>query len=320
MSFSNPSFRVRAIIGFIIVLVLIAAAIPAVIIAHQAGLRHAQRVNTPDRAPSPPPQPRTYTVGILISEYSASGPTWMNKPYGVRDTFVVDALRDSSIRRIPLVEPGTEKIPEIAEVIHKNFRDASPLNVDDPAALKSLDVIVTANAVNVHDTTLASIQSAVESGVGLLRWANLGDITPGFADPTVLKLAGMTRAAYCETNSLTGCTVLLPHPILGNLAKNQTVRLQASGVLGELVPGAIPLIEIANQSEAHTYSPGIPFDRGDLRCYPAYTATLGKGKIVSFPTPAFRELPYKFTNAIGEKFTVKCARWLAEKSTTQPTR
>ncbi len=125
----------------------------------------------------------------------------------------------------------------------------------------------------------------------------------------------MTRAAYCET---TRPTPIAPSSLRArSSAASWHLKpihyLQASGIHGDLVPGAIPLIEVANQSEAHTYSPGIPFDRGDLRCYPDYIATLGKGKIVSFPTPAFRELPYKFNNAIGEKFTVKCVRMVSGK-------
>src|SRR6185437_2360071 len=114
-----------------------------------------------------------------------------------------------------------------------------------------------------------------------------------------------------STNTLTDCTVLATHPILGNLAKDQTVRLQASGVFGQLAPGAIPLITVAAQNQVSLYTPNAAFNRGDLVCYPLYIATLGNGKIVSFPTPAFRELPYRFTNAIGEKFTTKCVRWIA---------
>jgi len=310
----DPRKHRTAALAIILILFLLTGALIALVLHNRYKVLAA-----PSIVPPPPPQAsRIYNVGILISEYSASGPSWMGKPYGVRDTFVVDALRDASIRRIPLIEPNTEKIPEIAEVIHSYFHDAAPLNVDDPAALKTLDVIVTANAVNVHDTTLASIQSAVESGVGLLRWECLGDITPGFADPAVLKLAGMTRATFASTNTLTDCTVLATHPILGNLAKDQTVRLQASGVFGQLAPGAIPLITVAAQNQVSLYTPNAAFNRGDLVCYPLYIATLGNGNIVSFPTPAFRELPYRFTNAIGEKFTTKCVRWLAERPATQP--
>jgi hypothetical protein len=45
--------------------------------------------------------------------------------------------------------------------------------------------------------------------------------------------------------------------------------------------------------------------------YPIYISSLGKGKIVGCSFPSWTAVPKQLDTAVGGKFMVRCAKWLA---------
>jgi hypothetical protein len=262
---------------------------------------------------------RILKVGVIVSEFSANGPNWMDKPYGYSYQFTTRELRDPSVTIIPLLEPNTRDKPEIAKALKLTFSGVAPMDVTDAGTLATLDVIVSGRTVNALPAELAAIETAVSGGVGLLVWGGLGDVNPGFADPAVVRLGGFAEAQWGADTNFVECEVIAPHPILGKLKAGDKVRLQPSGGYGVLKPGGAGLLKLGPEARIHTYGPGSAEDREGFVFYPIYTSSLGKGRIVGCSFPAFRQLEPAFDRAVGGKFILRCVQWLAERPATRAT-
>src|SRR5688572_23749252 len=92
-------------------------------------------------------------VGILISEFTATGPHAGAQPYGYAHAAIAAQMKDSSLVLLPLIEPGSEGESGLAEAIKENFPEAEGkvLNGGDVETLKTLDVIVLAGVPNLKD-------------------------------------------------------------------------------------------------------------------------------------------------------------------------
>src|SRR3954469_18870399 len=102
---------------------------------------------------------------------------------------MVGDLRDPAIELIPLIEPGTEHEEKIPLHITNFFHGHKPADITDPAALKSLDVIVLPRINYVCEDVPPLIETAVKGGVGLLIRNTFGSGIPGYT-PEINRLSG----------------------------------------------------------------------------------------------------------------------------------
>src|SRR2546425_269907 len=78
-------------------------------------------VQPPRIPPSPTSKLARIKVGVIVSEFTATGPHWLAKPYGFASVQrIVRELRDPSLELIPLIEPGTQDQPDLNAELHKD--------------------------------------------------------------------------------------------------------------------------------------------------------------------------------------------------------
>ena len=299
--------KTRALLAAGVLLVLLAAVV-VVAISRRGGGKTVTA--TAPAGPAAPAGPRVYQVGVIVSEYSASGPHWTDKPYGYSYQFVTEDLRYPNVRLIPLIEPGSESAAGIATALQTAFKGVPPRDVTNAAELSTLDVIVTSRSVNALPAALSAVESAVSSGVGLLHWCDFGTVTPGYGDPIVQRLRGLSPAAFGYNWGPVECEVVAEHPILGKLKPGQKLKLQPSGAYGVLNEGT-PLVKVTDPGviSFHPVDGVAPPQTAEY--FPIYVSALGKGRIVGCSFPAFREFPPSLNRAVGGRFLMRCVTWLA---------
>ena len=97
----------------------LAAAVVLLLIAMAAYLAIARPPHTPS---SPAAQLPRIKVGVIVSEFTASGPHWLAKSYGFASVQrMVRELRDPSLELIPLIEPATQEEPDLKDELRKDF-------------------------------------------------------------------------------------------------------------------------------------------------------------------------------------------------------
>jgi hypothetical protein len=140
-------------------------------------------------------------VGVLVSHFTATGPSRIGRPYGYDHVGVTDALRHPSVQLFPLIEKGSESDEELAKVIADKFPESGDQAyfADDIDSLKSLNAIVISRAPNLNAEVIEGVTQAVNSGVGLLVIGPVGVNDPGYTEP-LNNLLGMSENvgyAYC---------------------------------------------------------------------------------------------------------------------------
>lgn len=250
-------------------------------------------------------------VGVYLSHYTANGPNWTGKGWGYNSQVrILREMKTPGLELYALIEPGSEKQPDLLAKLNTHFKTRPKLDVTDPSALRQLDVIV-ANAVNnVPDAALTALETVVGEGKGLFIRCVLGDFEPGFT-PQVCRLHGLSDGAYAWNREPVEAEVVASHPILGTLSgrTGSTLRVRANGGFGAFAPNALPLIRLRDGQpvQPSTDTPQEwPF-------YPLYVSTLGKGRIVVCSIAGHADTPHELQAATDGQFVVRAITWAARK-------
>ncbi len=260
---------------------------------------------------SQPASARKIKVGVYLSHYTANGPNWTGKGWGYNSQVrILREMKSPEIELYALIEPGSEKQPDLVAKLNAHFKTRPKLDVTDPRALRQVDVIV-ANAINnATDPALAALETVVGEGKGLLVRCVLGDFEPGFT-PVVSRLHGLSDGAYAWNKDAVQAEIVGQHPILGRLSgkTGTTIMVRANGGFGALTPGSVPLIQLRNDQpvRATTDAPlEWPF-------YPLYTSALGKGRIVVCSIAGHADTPDELQAATDGRFVLRAIAWAAKR-------
>jgi predicted DNA-binding protein (UPF0251 family) len=270
----------------------------------------------PSQSPAPPtdvPAPAgPIRVGILVSEFTATGPHYTSNTYGYTHKSMVVALRDSSTELYPIIEPGTQSDAKIASIIRTDFAGRTPIDGSRVEQLSTLNVIASCRGCDMRPEVLDAMESAVrDDGIGLLIWSGLATVTPGH-NPQVDHLNGLQEGQYGWNSKAVECQVVAAHPILGKLSDNigVTAQLTPNGYYGALQPGATGLIRISNPVDIWPVGEDLKTDREDFVFYPVYVSSLGKGKIVGCSFALWKSTR-PIDQLVGGSFMLRSVKWLA---------
>ncbi|HWB54680.1 MAG TPA: sigma-70 family RNA polymerase sigma factor [Tepidisphaeraceae bacterium] len=266
-----------------------------------------------------PPAAPPIKVGILISQYTATGPCWTNNPHFgyLRANQALSVFRDSETELYAILEPETNRASAVSNLLRRVGRDHI-IDGTDVAALEKLDVIVSYFQWNVQPDVLHAINLAVKHGTGLFFQASIGSYNPGYtADVQELQCIRHAKRFYFYLRQPI-VHVMAQHPILQGIndsPQRTFTTTSLSGSIGEIQ--GTPLISSDEQSmlgdaegEAErtgTWDPSTTQPDQDV-FYPLYVSHLGKGRVVACQ---FEDAGDEFNKLAGNRFAIHCLQWLA---------
>lgn len=257
-------------------------------------------------------------VGVYVSFRTGTAKATATGQRNWQQQFrIAEEMRDASLELIPLVEPGTERDPDMATRLTGAFGNKPVVDVTRVEELRKLDVIVAASVCYPTDAALAAIDAAVHDGTGLIVRQCLGGDDNGYLRPVVRRLRLLDDAAADALLPVrdSDATVVGNHPLLGRLAEqpNRTIKIRTFGGYGSPAPGSTPLLVLRDTS-------GLVFftDRSRVQPRPGYVVCplsigqVGKGRVVSCSFGAAQnQLPPELEAATSGGFMTRAARWAA---------
>jgi hypothetical protein len=200
-------------------------------------------------------------VGVLVSKFTAEGPSWTGQPWGWKHAHIATRLADAEIELYAIVDPGTADDAGVVKAIGEEFpADIKGRVIDgaDDAALAKLDVIVANRITNIDERQADAMVKAISGGVRLLNVMGIGSITPGYT-PAINQLNTMGDDATCAWHPKEQEVEFVPglkEAMLGGAADKQpadgadgkrgkTIKIKLNGIMGTLKPGTQPLIQLA---------------------------------------------------------------------------
>jgi len=318
---SMDNKRKRFVIAAIAVAVLLALIMGVTVVSTRMTRSSEGRVVKIEDAAAPPSPSKAAAptfqlsntpkikVGVYLSHFTANGPNWTGKGWGYNSQVrIMRELKSPEIELYALIEPGSEKEPDLVAKLNTHFKTRPKLDVTNVTALRQLDVIVANCVNNVPDPALTALETVVGEGKGLFIRCVMGDFEPGFT-AQVSRLHGLSDGAYAWNKEPVEALVVGEHPILGTLSgkKETMMRVRANGGFGAFVPNAVPLIRLRDGQVVHpsTEAPEEwPF-------YPLYVSSLGKGRIVVCSMAGFAETPDELQAATGGRFVPRAIAWAA---------
>ena len=262
-------------------------------------------------APELPTGQGQIQVGILLSDFSATGPHRQSAPYGYQTQLrAVRTLRDPLIHLVPVIEPNSADKGALPRILRQNFPGEVPLDASKLDDLQKIDVLVSTAAANLHDDVTGAIWQRVRQGMGLLQ-RQLGYLTPGYVARTN-DLAGFTDAVFGWNPNPVDCQVVASHPLLGDLSGQigKIISLTPNGAVGRLK--GIPLLRVQNMRQVMLVAADHTVGTGEY-LYPLYVSQLGQGRIVGIGYTQGRDVPPELEAAHHGRFYIHCVEWLAGK-------
>ena len=250
-------------------------------------------------APQHSTNSRALKVGITLSDIQATGTHWMPDPYGFEMNGhrgqLIKLLKNANVDLYAVVEPNTEKLGELPQILASTGLTTKTVNSTDPVALSKLDVVCIWRAANILPETVTALQTAVKQGLGLVCNANMGSASPKLNDPAIMEFVGHSSQKYSwwgEGNL--PFEVMSTHPILGDLKLGTKIEIKSyNGAFDPSgPPQGIPLIGPSTDCK-------IPF-------YPMYLRDYGKGHMVN---NIFWDL--EIPGIPAETFYMRCVNWAA---------
>lgn len=253
-------------------------------------------------------KPHPVRVGVTVSQYGATGPSWRGPPYGFGHTEqMITQLEDSDFDLVPVIEPGSAEKPETAAVLKKYFDPGTAILATDVAALAKLDVLVIVNYSNVRQEVLdAFVEATSQRGVSILLVSRLGTVTPGYHED-VAHLHGLEKAVYGWNEVEVSCKVVQAHPLIPKLATGDTLQLVPNGGYGVLPEGATALIEVIDMQDVVNPSGRL---KEEVKFCPLYVSQFGKAKVVGVQWSQHLNTPRALMPPKGNIY-VRCVNYLA---------
>ena len=258
-----------------------------------------RRVLPVPNEPQQSTNPQALKVGIILSDFQATGPHWMPDPYGYQmyehRGWLISLLNDANVDLYAVIEPGTEKLGELQDILAYTGLSTKTVDATNPADLLTLDVVCAWRHPNILPETVAALQSAVKQGFGLVCNGNVGNVSPQLNDAAIMDLSGQSSQEYgWWGQGERSFDVVNAHPILGDLKPG--TKIDGIGYNGAFDPGGPPqgTLLIGPSADSNT-----PF-------YPLYLRDYGKGRIV---------FNVSWNLGIGdipaETFYMRCVNWVA---------
>ena len=246
-------------------------------------------------------------VGVLVSHFTATGPSRIGRPYGYDHVGVTDSLRHASVQLFPLIEKGSESDEELAKVIAEKFPESGEQAyfADDIESLKSLNAIVISRAPNLNAEVIEGVTQAVNSGVGLLVIGPVGVNDPGYAEPlnNLLGMSDNVGYAFCaqplEVELLAG-----DDPLIKDLGDAAAWTAQPNGVMGAFKDDVKPLIKISSTDQL------VPQNHPDADFHLLYQHMVGHGPVIVCNWSGV--MPDAVEKATESPFYVRCIHRLVE--------
>jgi hypothetical protein len=264
--------------------------------------------SAPEQAAATPSGPQIQ-VGVLISEYTATGPHRQATPYGYQTQLrPLKLLRDPAIHLVPVIEPNTATQGAMPRILSQNFPGELPVDVTNSAAMQQIAVLVSTADANAGDAVTQAVWQRVHDGMGLLQ-RQFGYLTPGYNDKTS-EINGFTDAVFGWNPNEVECEVVGTHPLLGDLSGHigQSIALTPNGTVGFLK--GIPLVRVKDMRQIRLVAASHNVGTGQY-LYPLYVTQLGKGKIVGIGYTQGKEVPQALEDANHGRFYIHCVQWLA---------
>ncbi|MBA3273940.1 MAG: hypothetical protein H0T11_08745 [Chthoniobacterales bacterium] len=239
-------------------------------------------------------------VGVVVSHFTATGPSPLPRKYGFGHIWIADMLRHSAVDCYALVEPDAVGDHEQERYLARYFTPEKVLDGTDVDVLRQLDVIVFFHVFNLNDQMLASVHQAVSEGVGLLNVMAGGSHTPGRDSALVLDLMGLSDARGMAGNLAQEVEVVGDDPLLSAIPADAQWTCKPAGIGGTFKEGAVPLLR-SRTADGSEPAEGEEF-------YPLYRARLGEGQLL---VCNWYGLPACVKELEDEHFYVRCVRRLA---------
>ncbi len=256
-----------------------------------------------------PQAARKIKVGVIVSYYTATGPSWIGQPYGYKDQLCrIEELNDPDFELYPVIEKGTAAIGEMPAILKQYFpKQTTIINGYDADELKKLDVVFAHMIFNMKSEMSVALMRAVQDGLGYVQQSG-GAVNPGYSAENTA-LAGMSEAEYGWNPHEVDCQVVGEHPLLGALSgdKNAIISLKPNGHFGMLTKSGIPLLRVTERKNVY-----VPRGRRvNADFYPLYVSQLGKGRIVGIGFAHYEPTPDDLEFATKDQFFIRCIQWAA---------
>jgi hypothetical protein len=258
------------------------------------------------------PTPRVIKVGVLVSCYSATGPScpvcFNGKPIGFGvDREITKVFRQPPYELYAVIEPDSQSNPEMQKVLDEMGLSARVVDGSNGRALRKLDVIVSFFNTNLRAEVISGVAEAVRHGGRLLVLNVFGARNPGLNEPLRLLLGLPKEGSYLYHYEEIPCQVLQAHPLLEELKEGSTVMLPGvNGWVGE-VEGT-PLIRSIVDCQDQSHDLGSKGLVASQMIYPLYVRHWGSGTVLSNTAWGNADGVPSFTSS---QFVQRCVNWLA---------
>ncbi|NUM53729.1 MAG: hypothetical protein HUU46_08805 [Candidatus Hydrogenedentes bacterium] len=205
-----------------------------------------------------------------MSHFTATGPSWIGKPYrytGQASNEAARALSAANFDVYAVIEPGTEHMGELPSILRDNGLVDKTVDGFNPDAVAGLDVVIVFTVYNARTEMLEALDIAIQMGTGLVNLGSIGIGIPGAGDPAVERVTGLKNSRYFWRGFTDAeVTVAESHPIIDGLLPGDVVTI---GVRDGILPASG---EIADDVTVLMWSePGYPT---------LYVRQHGEGRIV----------------------------------------
>ncbi len=183
--------------------------------------------------------PNALKVGLLMSHFTATGPSWRGEPYGYEhqasEEFAA-VLDQMNFDVYAIIEPGTAAKSALPRILAKTGLRDKTIELTDLPALLNLNVIVIKKCNNAIPEMVGALRQAVESGVGIVDIGGFGRVTPGY-NAEIEDFYGVSNTGYSYYLEAIDAPVLQQHPILGDLKPGDTIGIDVPD--GFTVPNGV---------------------------------------------------------------------------------
>ena len=245
-------------------------------------------------------------IGVIVSLYTATGPSFEAQPYGFGHADLARVFQKAGYEVSAVIEPGAEKEPDLQKALQDLGLSERWVDGSDAAALANLDVIVSGSNPNMRDEVIAGITEAVRQGAAFLNLEAFGTVNPPY-NKRIETLLGIRDGEFHWRSQPMPCEVVEPHPLLGDLRKGERFMIPGLDAWAGAVDGT-PLLQPA----AEVRDSG----SGSADVCPLYVRSLGKGKVLNCQWRG--DLAEAGAPITSEEFTVRCVAWLARPETPLP--